>query len=53
MIENAHLRSLRGSYLQSLVEQYNKYWSHDGLIEITKKHMTPDEDWTSMIRHNR
>lgn len=47
-IERAKVRPLRGSYLESLIEQYNKFWVHGGLKEITQRNLTPNQAWDSM-----
>lgn len=51
-IERARTRSLRGSYLRSIIEQYNKYWIHGGLKEITNQDLTPEKAWNTMEHYN-
>lgn len=40
---------LDGPKIFKIIEHYNNYWSHQGLKELTRTNMTPQEAWESMV----
>lgn len=45
-------RRLREPYLSQIINEYNSFWNHSGLYEITKQRMTQNEAWSQMTFYN-
>ena len=51
-LEISATQELNGRYLEQIVSEYNSVWTHNSLLKLTGKLMTPLYVWNQMERWN-